>query len=330
VHGRRKLLILAAGELGPDTAAMIDRCRRAGLEPLGFLAGAVPPQREVEGLPVLGQVEQLTQYVERHGVDEIIAALPTHGHERFARLAAGLQQLPTQVHIVSLDRMSFPLRVPVKEPAAVAVITLSQESLSPLERHTKRAFDLIVGTVLLLVTLPLLALIALTIQLDSPGRALFRQGRVGELGEIFWMYKFRSMVEGAEEHQADTISFDQDGHLFYKHPNDPRVTRIGRIIRRTSMDELPQLLNVLKGDMSLVGPRPELPWVLQEYGSWQWQRFTVPQGITGWWQVNSRSDRPIHLHTDEDLFYIQNYSLLLDIQILWKTVGAVIRRRGAY
>jgi lipopolysaccharide/colanic/teichoic acid biosynthesis glycosyltransferase len=96
------------------------------------------------------------------------------------------------------------------------------------------------------------------------------------------------------------------------------------------MDELPQIINVLKGEMSLVGPRPELPWLVEDYEPWQWQRFSVPQGITGWWQVNGRSDKPMHLHTEEDLFYIQNYSFLLDIEILWRTIGAIIKSRGAY
>jgi lipopolysaccharide/colanic/teichoic acid biosynthesis glycosyltransferase len=117
----------------------------------------------------------------------------------------------------------------------------------------------------------------------------------------------------------------------HKHRDDPRVTRVGKFIRRASLDELPNIFNVLKAEMSLVGPRPELPWLVEEhYEPWQWQRFSVPQGITGWWQVNGRSDKPMHLHTEEDLFYIQHYSLLLDIQILWRTVGAVIKSEGAY
>ena len=112
--------------------------------------------------------------------------------------------------------------------------------------------------------------------------------------------------------------------------SDPRVTRAGRFLRRTSLDELPQLINIFKGEMSLVGPRPELPCLVDKYAPWQRKRFEVPQGLTGWWQVNGRADKPMHLHTEDDLYYIRHYSLWLDIQILWRTMKAVLDRRGAY
>ena len=126
------------------------------------------------------------------------------------------------------------------------------------------------------------------------------------------------------------IQHDDHGRVIHKVPNDPRVTRVGRFIRRTSLDELPQLFNVLKGEMSLVGPRPEMPWLVEQYAPWQRKRFAVPQGITGWWQINGRDDKLMHLHTEDDLYYIQNYSILLDLQILWKTIGVVLKRRGAF
>jgi lipopolysaccharide/colanic/teichoic acid biosynthesis glycosyltransferase len=144
------------------------------------------------------------------------------------------------------------------------------------------------------------------------------------------MYKFRSMVENAEDLQDVVNRRDEDGNLIHKKADDPRITRVGRFIRKWSLDELPQFFNVLKGDLSLVGPRPELPWLVDEYEVWQRKRFAVPQGITGWWQVNGRSDNMMHLHTDEDLYYIRNYSLWLDLYILLKTPWVVLRGEGAY
>jgi len=144
------------------------------------------------------------------------------------------------------------------------------------------------------------------------------------------MYKFRSMVPDAEKRQHEVLRYTEDGKVIHKVPDDPRVTRVGRFIRRTSLDELPQLINVLKGEMSLVGPRPELPWLVEQYEAWQRKRFAVPPGITGWWQISGRSERLMHLHTEDDLYYIQHYSPLLDLQILWKTIGVVLKRSGAY
>jgi lipopolysaccharide/colanic/teichoic acid biosynthesis glycosyltransferase len=215
-------------------------------------------------------------------------------------------------------------RTPVSEEISAVV------SLSSCERRIKRVGDLLLGTALFIVSLPLWALIAVAIRLDSPGPILLKQQRVGQNGKLFWMCKFRSMIKGAEEHQHDLIRYTEDGRLLFKYSDDPRVTRVGRILRRTSLDELPQLLNVFRGEMSLVGPRPELPWIVERYEPWQWERFAVPQGLTGWWQVNGRSQKPMHLHTDEDLYYIHNYSLLLDLRILLRTIGVVITGRGAF
>ncbi|MGB3713292.1 MAG: sugar transferase, partial [Candidatus Promineifilaceae bacterium] len=168
------------------------------------------------------------------------------------------------------------------------------------------------------------------IKLDSPGPVLFKQRRVGENGRLFTMYKFRSMIDGAQDMQHKLTETNEQGEILFKSEGDPRITRVGRFMRRTSLDEIPQLINVLKGDMSLVGPRPELPWLVDFYKPWQRKRFAVPQGITGWWQINGRSDRPMHLHTADDLYYIQNYSVWLDLYILFKTVLVVLRGTGAY
>jgi lipopolysaccharide/colanic/teichoic acid biosynthesis glycosyltransferase len=170
-------------------------------------------------------------------------------------------------------------------------------------------------------------MIALAVRLDSRGPVIFRQQRVGENGRRFWMYKFRSMVQGADK--LDGAQRNGTSGAF-KRKDDPRVTRVGRFLRRTSLDEIPQLVNVLKGDMSLVGPRPELPWLVDRYEPWQRKRFAVPQGMTGWWQVNGRSTKPMHMHTEDDLYYVQNYSIWLDFYILLRTFWVVLRGKGAY
>jgi exopolysaccharide biosynthesis polyprenyl glycosylphosphotransferase len=209
---------------------------------------------------------------------------------------------------------------------------LREPAIDGLDRLIKRLFDLAVSGLLLLVLSPLMLGIVLLIKLDSPGPVLFRQRRVGEGGRLFWMLKFRSMVEGAEKKETGLLQNTIEGRpLFAKTPYDPRITRVGRLLRRTSLDELPQLLNVLRGEMSLVGPRPELPWLVELYEPWQRKRFAVPQGITGWWQVNGRMNRADPgQRLEDDLFYIRNYSLWLDLRILWKTIKAVVQGEGAY
>jgi exopolysaccharide biosynthesis polyprenyl glycosylphosphotransferase len=209
-------------------------------------------------------------------------------------------------------------------------LTPGPSYLSPTQRLIKRLLDLVIGLFLLGCSLPLMFIVALVIKFDSPGPVLFRQKRLGENGHLFGMFKFRSMVVSAEEMQNDLNYRDDEGNLLFKFHNDPRVTRVGRFIRRTSLDELPQLFNVLKGDMSLVGPRPELPWLLPEYHPSQLGRFAVPQGLTGWWQIHGRADKSISLKVEDDLYYITHYSLWLDLTILLKTPWAVLQGKGAY
>lgn len=327
-YGTRRVLIVGAGTVGRQVAEMVIQHRWTGLHLLGFVDDN--PQANTLGLTHFGSLAQTLSTAQEQRVNEVIFALPRHAHTKLANLVAELQALKVNVRVVPDFFDLVFLRSVVEDFGGMPLVTLREPVLDPLQRLVKRAFDLAVASLGLILALPLLGIIALLIKLDSPGPVIFKQPRVGENGRIFKMYKFRTMVQDAEAKQAEFLDQTGAGILPHKFYDDPRVTRLGRFLRRTSLDELPQLANILTGEMSLVGPRPELPWLVDRYEPWQRKRFEVPQGLTGWWQVNGRADKPMHLHTEDDLYYIKHYSLWLDLQILWRTVKAVIARRGAY
>ncbi len=193
-----------------------------------------------------------------------------------------------------------------------------------------RAFDVLLSATVVLFLLPLFLVIAVAIRLDSPGPILFRQTRVGRYGREFPFYKFRSMVTGAEAQRAALAAMNERSGPVFKMRQDPRVTRMGRLLRRTSLDELPQFLNVLKGEMSLVGPRPALPSEVALYTPRQRQRLSVLPGLTGLWQVSGRASLSFEHSIDLDLHYIQRQSLWMYLRILFLTIPAVVSGRGAY
>ncbi|CAN5461313.1 sugar transferase [soil metagenome] len=326
-----RILIVGAGKVGCDLVAEFQRQQWPGIEFVGFLDDNPQKQgKKLLGLPILGHLEDAVKIVEREAVDEVIIALPAHAHDQLANLVARLHENPIRVRVVpDYFGLAF-FGATVESLGGIPLIGLRDPAIDDFQRFAKRLLDIFLATLGLLFTSPLFAAVALAIKLEDGGSIFYYAHRVGENGRLFRMYKFRSMVINADKLQNQVNQTDTHGHIIHKKVNDPRVTRIGRFIRRTSIDELPQLLNVLRGDMSLVGPRPELPWLVEKYEPWQRKRFAVPQGITGWWQVNGRSDNLMHLHTDQDLYYIQNYSLWLDLQILWRTITIVLRGRGAY
>lgn len=329
---QKRVLILGAGKVGQDLARAINSSRGwPQARVIGFLDDDPDKWGQTfEGVPVLGSLDHVLEEVERLTIEEVIFALPLRAHRRIINLVMNLHKLPIEVKVVpDLFDLAF-ARTEVEEVDGMPLISLRAPAINGYTRLVKRAFDVVLSIILLVLLAPAMAIIAIAIKLDSPGPVIFKQWRVGENGRLFLMYKFRTMVEGADSQLHQVIQYTPDGKLIHKRPDDPRVTRVGRFLRRSSLDELPQLFNVLKGEMSLVGPRPELPLIVQQYEPWQHRRLSVPPGITGWWQISGRADRPMHLHTEDDLYYIKNYSLWLDIQILFKTIGAVIRGRGAY
>lgn len=212
------------------------------------------------------------------------------------------------------------------------VVTYHTITLNNYEQMLKRAMDIIISIVAIIIASPIMLITAIAVKLDSPGPAIFAQNRVGQNGRTFKLYKFRSMYMDAEERKKDLLAQNEiQGGIMFKMKNDPRVTKVGKFIRKTSIDELPQLFNVLKGSMSLVGTRPPTLDEVAKYKKGQWRRISIKPGITGMWQVSGRSniddfDKIVEL----DLKYIDNWTIWLDIKILFKTVGVIFKNDGAY
>lgn len=324
----RRILVAGAGKMGRELHEQIHQNQPIRLEVVGFLDD--DPLKQAQHADVLGGLDDAISAVQNLSIDDFVIALPQSAYQRLNQLVVELLPLPVKVWVIpdyfrlALHQASF------DSFAGIPLLDLRAPALSDYQRLMKRAFDIIIATLSLIIAIPWMGLIALLIRLESPGPVLLKQQRVGENGQLFKMLKFRSMVENAEELRPQAEFFDPQGNLIHKSKDDLRITRVGRLLRRTSMDELPQLFNVLRGEMSLVGPRPELPYLVEKYEPWQRARFSVPQGVTGWWQIQGRSDKPMHLNTEDDLYYVQNYSILLDIYIMVKTIAVVWSGKGAY
>jgi exopolysaccharide biosynthesis polyprenyl glycosylphosphotransferase len=326
----RQVLLIGGGEAAKQAIERLNELSWAGVHLVGYLTDGETIPSANGSIPLLGRLKDAERVLHRYHIDDILIALPAEAYTKLQGMVTQLIDKPSNIWVVQ-DYFSLLIYGShVEDLGGVPMINLKAPALTGYQRLVKRVFDLVFGTFLTIFFLPFMGIIALIIRLDSPGPVIFRQRRVGENGRIFSMYKFRTMIDNADQLFSEVIQYDEEGNIIHKMPNDPRVTKVGAFLRQTSLDELPQFFNVLKGEMSLVGPRPELPILVEKYETWQRKRFTVPQGITGWWQVNGRSDKTMHLNTEDDLYYVQNYSLLLDLQILLKTVWVVLGRRGAY
>jgi exopolysaccharide biosynthesis polyprenyl glycosylphosphotransferase len=329
----RRVLVAGAGAVGQELGQALRAYRWTGLELVGYVDDDEAKQgKTYTGGPVLGTLEDVGAIVSQSAIDEVLLALPPRAQDKARQIVLALQALPVNVRLVpDVFDLVF-IRASVEEFAGIPLIGLREPAIEGPDRVVKRLFDLVVGGLALILLSPVMLVAALAVRFDSPGPILLRQQRIGEGGRPFQMLKFRTMRVGAEAEEQQLAQETGEGPpIFAKRLNDPRITRVGRVLRRFSIDELPQLSNVLKGDMSLVGPRPELPWMVKQYELQHRKRFAVPQGMTGWWQVNGRSDRADYaLRMEDDLYYIRNWSIWLDVRILWMTVGAVLRGEGAY
>ena len=284
-----------------------------------------------EDVPVIGNLKSLPEVIRDSGANEVIIADPqVNGDALFEVMMRCGRRRGVEFRIAPSLFNCLPRKTEIDQIGVLPMIRLFREPLSSSARIVKRTFDLIISALAILLLLPVWLLIALLIKLDSKGPVFYTQERVGMDGRLFLLYKFRTMKAGADselhrEYQRAFIAGRAEANLgddkkpTYKLLADPRITRIGKLLRRTSLDEVPQLLNVLSGDMSLVGPRPPIPYEVEAYELWHRKRLDMKPGLTGLWQVSGRNQLPFEEMVRLDLFYIENWSLLLDLKIILRT-----------
>lgn len=318
-----RLLIVGTGDVGRMIVQKVRQMPRLGYRVVGFVDGESPPGQQIMGIPVLGGVEDIPSLIDEHDVEEVIIGRPELSHQqvltiisRCERGQVGIKIFPDLFQIIATE-------LSIGDLGGLPLLSVRDIALRGWKLTLKRAVDLVGSALLLVILSPVLMLFAVIIKLDSPGPVFYAQERMGLDAKPFWCLKFRSMRADAEK----------DGPGWTKE-NDPRVTRLGRFIRRFSIDELPQLINVFVGEMSLVGPRPERPIYVEQF------RRSIPRymdrhrekaGLTGWAQINGlRGDTSIAERTKYDLWYIENWSLWLDFKILLRTFFALLGDRHAY
>lgn len=321
-------LIVGANEAGKMVLEEIKKRPYLGLKIVGFLDESKNPF--IDGIPILGRLSDFIEIAQKHFVDEVIIAMPP-AEKPASQLMKEAKKMRLGVRTVPEN---FEEALPILDVSHIGIIPLLTYKVRkphPSEAFFKRSFDVAVSLILIILLLLPFIIIAILIKIDSPGPVLFIKKRVGAKGVNFNFYKFRSMVKGADKLKAQLSEKNEvKDKVIFKIKKDPRVTRIGRFLRKYSLDELPQLFNVLKGDMSLVGPRPPLPGEVEKYNCYHIDRLSIKPGITGLSQIRGRSDLSFSRWVKWDMWYINNWSFWLDMRILLWTIPAVIKGKGAY
>lgn len=334
---RRRVLILGAGKTGRLILKALQREPNYGYEVIGFVDDDVEKcGRRIEGVKVHRGVDRVANYVKRCDITDIFIAMPGAGKERLQWLVNNLQHKAERILFVpdmfGIAVIGTGLRHFFHEE--VLAFEIENNLANAFNVFIKRCFDILVSILMLPFLFVSVTVLALLIRLDSRGPAIFSQERIGEKGKIFKCFKFRTMYVDVEERLTELFTQDPEAKREWeerwKLKEDPRVTKIGKLLRSTSLDELPQVLNVLKGEMSLVGPRPYLPREKEEMGVHDQTILLTKPGITGLWQVSGRSNTGFDYRIALDLWYVRNWNVWLDIVILFKTIRIVLKREGAY
>ena len=328
----KTVLIVGIGDRLREVKNKIDQNPGWGMKVIGFVAvDSSQTNQTTIGLERLGGLEDLLDVTSENVIDEVIFAIPVGYLERVEDAIRQCEELGLKTQVAMNFYTPRVAKTYVEDMDGLPLLTYSSVSEDIAKLYLKRSFDMLASAMTLLILSPVLLSIAVAVWISSPGPILFRQRRIGLNGRPFVCYKFRTMVEHAEGMQDELAELNEMSGPVFKIQDDPRVTNLGRWLRKFSMDELPQLLNVVRGDLSLVGPRPPIVDEVRQYERWHRRRLSMRPGITGIWQVEGRSQIP---EFDEwvrlDLQYIDNWSLMLDFKILLKTIPTVILGRGAH
>jgi exopolysaccharide biosynthesis polyprenyl glycosylphosphotransferase len=331
--GVERALVIGSGEVGRSVIRTLLARPDLGFQAIGYLHTGTTENNIGSGrIPHLGSFSELGDIlaISNPKIDTVFVALPNSRQEeieesvRLCQLYGVHSRVVPDLFQLSLNRVEF------NNMAGIPMLSVREVRISPIERLIKRAIDLAISLVLIIPVMIITGLIIVAIRLESPGPVLFWQERIGMKGRPFKMVKFRSMVVDAESQKEQLRQINEASGPIFKIKNDPRLTKVGRIIRRLSLDELPQLYNVLRGEMSLVGPRPPLAEEVAKYQPWHMQRLEVKGGITGLWQVSGRSDLTFDEQCLLDIYYIENWSLSLDLRLMLQTAPYALFGKGAY
>ncbi len=324
------VLVVGANEDGRAIANQLQSNPKSGVRVIGFADTTFEDGKEIDGIPVLGTVDNISLVAQKYGVQEVVVASTSLKREQLLKLFESFNDTDIPIHMSSGLYELLTTGVEVHEVANVPLLSINKIRLSGIDVLLKRALDLVVAGIALLVSLPIMVALGLLVKFDSPGPVLYLRRVVGVNGKTFDALKFRTMFVDADERLAQDPELLKEFEQNFKLKDDPRVTRIGKILRALSLDELPQLFNVLLGQMSLVGPRMITVPERDKYGKWSMNLATVKPGITGLWQVSGRSDVSYDERVKLDMHYIRNYSIWMDLQLLYQTIPAVLKKRGAY
>ncbi len=325
--GRRNTLLIGFNERSKEVADRLLKFKQLGLDPVGFIAvDKSNLGKEYKGIPVIGAIDEIPKIVKEKNIKETIIALLENDEETIMNIIAKFDSLGVSIKIVPDLYQIVTGQVRKSSVYEVPLMEINPQLMTEWERKLKRLMDIVVSLIILILSLPITIITAIFIKLESPGPVIFKQERVGLNGKIFKIYKFRSMINDAEKKTGPV----------WAGKNDPRITKVGKFIRKVRIDEIPQMVNVLKGEMSLVGPRPERPYFVEKFAKeipFYKRRLLVKPGITGWAQVKHKYDESIEdvkTKLKYDLFYIENMSIRMDLKILFRTVFTVLLGKGHF